>query len=89
MGQSRYGSIDVDTKLTHVMKRSLYGLCQNPRNWFNAINDSLKDVGFTATTFAPCVYTSGISDTVGMLTLHVDDLMLLGGEHTGTQGSQT
>ena len=42
------GPIDVATGL-HVMesKHNLYGLRQSPRNWFNTINNSLKDIEFT------------------------------------------
>ena len=60
-------------------KKSLYELPQSPRNWFNTINYSLKDMGFTPTTSDPCVYTFGTSDTISILTLYVDDLLLLGG----------
>ena len=63
-----YGSVDVATGLPHVMKlkTSIYRLLQSPRNWFNAINDSLKDMGFTSPTSDPCVYTSGTSNTFSM-----------------------
>ena len=75
-----YGSADVATGLPDLMKlkRSLYGLRRNLRNWLNGINDSLKGMGFTPTT-GPCVYTFGTSDTSSMRTLYVDDLLLLGG----------
>ena len=61
------------------LTKSLYGLHQSPRNWFNTINDSLKDMGFTPTTSDPCVYTFGTSETFSILTQYVDDLLLLGG----------
>ena len=76
-----YGSVDAATGLPQVMrlKKSLYGLRQSPRNWFNTINDSLQDMGFTPTTSDPCVYIFGTSETFSILTLYVDDLLLLGG----------
>ena len=74
-----YGSIDAATGF-HAMKLKIVcGLRQSPRNWFNTTNDSLDNIGFTATTSDPCVYTIGISDTFTILTLYVDDLLLLGG----------
>ena len=75
-----YGSADAATGLPQAMKpkKSLYGLRQSPRNWFNTINDSLKDMAFTPTTYGPCVYTFGTSETFSILTLYVDDLLLLG-----------
>ena len=46
----RYESLDATTGLPNVMnlKKSLYGLCQSPRNWFNTIDDQLGDMGFTS-----------------------------------------
>ena len=46
------GSVNAATGLPQVMKlkESLYELRQSPRNWFNAINDSLQNVGVTPTT---------------------------------------
>ena len=75
-----YGSADVATGLPYFMKlkRGLYGLRRNPRNWFNGVSDSLKGMGFTSTT-GPCVYTFGTRDTSSILTLYVDNLLLLGG----------
>ena len=60
------------------LKRSLYGLRRSPRNWFNTIHDSLQDMRFISTT-GPRVYTFDTSDMSSILTLHVDDLLPLGG----------
>ena len=75
-----YGSANVATALPPVMKlkKSIYGR-QSPRDWFNTIKDSHKDMGFTSSTTGPCVCTFGTSDTSSMRTLYVDDLLLLGG----------
>ena len=75
-----YGSANVATGLPQIMKlkRSLYGLRWSPRNWFNVINFSLKAMKFTSTT-GLCVYTFGTSDMSSILTLCVNDLLLLGG----------
>ena len=62
------------------LKKSLYGLRQSPRNWFNTINDSLRDMGFTATASDPCVYIFGSDDNLSILTMYVDDPLLLGGD---------
>lgn len=41
-----YESVDAATGLPRTMniKKSLYGLRQSSRNWFNTINGSLKDM---------------------------------------------
>ena len=76
-----YESLDATTGRRNVMKykKSLYGLRQSPRNWFNTIGDSLRDIGFTATASDPCVYIFGSDDNLSVLTMYVDDLFLLGG----------
>ena len=77
-----YESLDATTGRPEVMKlkTSLYGLRQSPRNWFNTIDDSLRDMGFTATASDPCVYIFGSDDNLIILTLCVDNLLILGGD---------
>ena len=73
-----YESLDATTRRPKVMKlkKSLYGLRRSPRNWFNTIDNSLRDMGFTATASDPCVYTFGSDDNLSILTMHVDNLLL-------------
>ena len=61
------------------LKKSLYELRRSPRNWFNTIDDSLRDIGFTATASDPCVYIFRSDDNLSVLTMYVDDLLLLRG----------
>ena len=77
-----YESLDATTGCPKVMKRkkSLYGLRRSPRNWFDTIDDSLRDMGFTATASDPCVYIFGSDDNLSILTMYVDNLVLLGGD---------
>ena len=76
-----YKSLDATPGHPKVMKlkKSLYGLRRSPRNWFNTIDDSLRDIGFTATASDPCVYIFGSDNSLSVLTMYVDDLLLLGG----------
>ena len=73
------GSVDAATGLPQVkkLKMSPYGQRQSSRNWFNTIDDPLKDMGFTSTTFDPCAYTFGTSETFSILTRC--GLLLFGG----------
>ena len=66
------------------LKNSICGR-QSLRNRFNTINNSLKDMGFTPTTSDRCVYTFGTSETFSILTLYVDNLLLLGGNASALQ----
>ena len=76
-----YESLDATTGRPKVMKpkKSLYGLRQSARNWFNIIDNSLRNIGFTATASDPCVYMFGSDDNLSVLAMYVDDLILLGG----------
>ena len=76
-----YESLDATTGRPYAMKlkKSLYGLRQSACNWFNTIDDSLRDIGFLATASDPCVYIFGSNDNLSVLTMRVDDLLLLEG----------
>ena len=52
---SGYESLDATTGRPNVMRlmKSLYGLRQSPRNWFNTIDDPLRDIAVTATASGP------------------------------------
>ena len=77
-----YESLDATTGRSNVMelKEIPYGLRQSPRNWFDVIDDSLRDIGFTATASDPCVYIFGSGYNLSVLIMYVDDLLLLGGD---------
>ena len=74
-----YESLDATTGLPKAMtlKKILYGLCQSPLNCFNTIDDSLRDMGFTASASDPCVYIFGSDDNFIILTMYVDNLLVL------------
>ncbi len=56
----------------YKLKKSLYGLQQSPRNFFNFISEQLTNIGFRAATeIDPCLF---ISDKVICL-LYVDDTL--------------
>ena len=59
-------------------KKSLYGLRLSPKNWCVKMDQCLGDIGFRPLMSNPCVHVYG--DEVGfvILTLYVDDLLLLG-----------
>ena len=75
-----YESLDDTTGCPNVMKlkHSLYGLRHSPRNRSNTIDASLRDMGFTATAPDPCVYIFSSDDSLGILTMCTEDLLLLG-----------
>ena len=64
-----------------VMKlgKSLYGLAQSPKNWWETIDPSRVEIGSISLKSDTCVYIYNHNNTVVILTLYVDDLLIIGG----------
>lgn len=54
------------------LKKSLYGLKQSGRNWFNVLKDYLNDLGFVQSTHDACLFMRAGTDYV---CVWVDDLV--------------
>jgi ribonuclease HI len=70
-----------ETQGEHSIKRlqkSLYGLKQAGRKWYEALSRSLADLGFRATSADPGVFFAKIGDHILILAIHVDDCALTG-----------
>ena len=59
--------------------KSLYGLAQSPQNWWKTIDPSLVEIGFIPLKSDTCVYIYNHKNTVVILDLYVDDLLIIGG----------
>ena len=64
--------------LVKKLKKSLYGLRQSLNDWFNTIDHHLGEIGFRSLKLDPCVYDYGDENGSAILTLYVDDVVLLG-----------
>ena len=64
--------------MVYKFERSLYGLAQSPVLWYDTIDGVLIVIGFSPTHSDPCVYVHGSGDTLIILTLYVDDILLTG-----------
>ena len=60
------------------LKKGLYGLPQSPNDWFNTIDHNLGKIGFSSLKSDLCVYVYGDENGSAILTLYVDDVVLLG-----------
>ena len=58
------------------LEKSLYGLKQSSRCWNKAFRESVEKIGFTQATADPCVFIRK-KDTLTIIAIHVDDLMIL------------
>ena len=63
-----------------VMKlgKSLYGLAQSPRSWWKTIDPKLIEIRFVPLKSDSCVYIYNHNNTVVIITLYVDDLLVIG-----------
>ena len=59
------------------LKKSLYGLRRSPKNWFGTMDDRLSYIGFRSFKSDPCVYAFEDKTGTAILTLYVDDILLL------------
>jgi transposase InsO family protein len=57
--------------------RSLYGLKQSPRCWYQKLNTFLSEQGFTRLQSDHAVYIRQTRSSLVILAMHVDDLMIL------------
>lgn len=63
--------------------KALYGLKQAPRQWFEKINDFLcKTMGFSSDVSEPCIYFKHGANSLMMIALYVDDLLIAGNNRT-------
>ena len=71
-------SFETHDRETHVckLKKSLYGLKQEPMTWYGGINNFLSSLGFTKTKTDSNIYYKEEEENPVILLLYVDDLLL-------------
>jgi hypothetical protein len=65
-------------ELVCKLKKSLYGLKQSPRMWYQKVDTYMLGLGFTRSKENHCVYFKLIGDHLIYLVLYVDDMLLIG-----------
>nr|KYP46921.1 Retrovirus-related Pol polyprotein from transposon TNT 1-94 [Cajanus cajan] len=60
------------------LKRSLYGLRQVSRQWFNKFSSTLKCLGFTQSRHDYSLFTCGNGPNLVILIVYVDDIIIAG-----------
>jgi len=58
--------------------KTLYGLKQGVKNWYDALCQALAELGFTRTEAGHGVFLKEIGDDIIILVVHVDDCMITG-----------
>ena len=67
------------TKLVCLLKKSLFGLKQSPRQWYKRFDTFVVNFGFQRSNFDSSLYFKGVNgeDPIYLL-LYVDDMLLVG-----------
>ena len=81
MQQAKY--FEVSGKEDHVyhLKKSLYGLKQSGKQWFDKLNGFLKELNLRQMEEDPCVYSKRDGDKILILAVYVDDLIVATNNH--------
>eukprot|EP00253_Pinus_taeda_P033296 PITA_33296 len=74
------GFIQTDSSLVCRLKKSLYGLKQAPRAWYAKMDSFLLESGFSRCYYDNTVYTKKVGNSLIILVLYVDDLILTGSD---------
>jgi hypothetical protein len=62
------------------LQKSLYGLKQSGRIWYNRLSEFLKLKGYTNNDDCPCVFIKKSSTGFCIILVYVDDLNIIGNE---------
>ncbi|CAJ2648276.1 unnamed protein product [Trifolium pratense] len=74
--QQPEGFVEDNSKVC-LLKKSLYGLKQSPRQWYRRFDDFLLKTGFVRSNYDSCVYMMKRNEKVILyLILYVDDILM-------------
>ena len=62
--------------LVCYLRRSLYGLKQSPRCWYEELKVHLMSLGFSPSLADPCVFLKWDDERLSIVTAYVDDLII-------------
>jgi hypothetical protein len=66
--------------------KSLYGLKQSPRQWYQKLENCLKSMGFRRSAADPCLYIQGTEpENLVYIAIYVDDLAIVGSFELATK----
>ena len=64
------------------LQKSIYGLKQSPRQWYAKMHEFLLRLGFISSQNDPCLYVRHLTNSILMIALYVDDLLIAGSSIT-------
>jgi hypothetical protein len=63
-----------------LLKKTIYGLLQSARDFYNKLLSTLKSMGFTENKSDPCLLSRWINGKVIMIGIYVNDCLVVGKE---------
>ena len=61
-----------------LLLRSLYGLCQSPKEWYECLRAWLRDNGYIQSKSDPCLFTKkGKNGRLQIILVYVDDMLIM------------
>ena len=63
------------------LQRSLYGLKQSGRMWYNRLSDYLINKGYVNNVICPCIFIKKTISEFVIIVVYVDDLNIIGIEN--------
>ena len=68
--------------MVYLLKKSLYGLKQSPRQWYLRFDEFMASNGYLRSLYDSCVYQKWLANGVGIfLLLYVDDMLIASVDH--------
>lgn len=67
---------DTGEKLVYKLKKSIYGLKQSGRNWYQLLNDHLEENSFVRNLSDHCVYRKQIGNETIIVLIWVDESII-------------
>jgi Reverse transcriptase (RNA-dependent DNA polymerase) len=60
------------------LKKTIYGLVQSAREFYNKLLSTLKSIGFTENKSDPCFLSKWTNENVVLIGIYVDDCLVVG-----------
>jgi len=76
-----HAAADPDHYVVKLYK-SIYGLKQAGKKWYDSLSRSLADIGFQKSEADPAIFYAHVGDEVVILAIHVDDCTIMGSSET-------
>jgi Reverse transcriptase (RNA-dependent DNA polymerase) len=68
------GSIDECS----ILNKTIYGLVQSAREFYNKLVSALKDCGFQGSLVDPCLWIKHFNQDIVIIAIYVDDCFIIG-----------